>query len=196
MDRKLLIGGCLAAASLLATQPALAHFVRYAPDEQGMQWQNDLPDWRNETREHRAERPGRRPWEPDPVPGQGKPFGDDDWFADKGDRHDREDAPDGAWKDEWKDDWEDEDQAWKDDPWKDDPWQDDDGRPGHDWDDDYAGNDDHDFDDNPFDDDEGYGHGYCPPVPEPSPVPVPAAAWLFGSGLLGLTGFARRRRRG
>jgi hypothetical protein len=28
---------------------------------------------------------------------------------------------------------------------------------------------------------------------EVTPVPVPAAAWLFGSGLLGLIGFARRR---
>ncbi len=27
-----------------------------------------------------------------------------------------------------------------------------------------------------------------------SAVPVPAAAWLFGSGLLGLVGVARRRR--
>jgi hypothetical protein len=27
-----------------------------------------------------------------------------------------------------------------------------------------------------------------------SPVPVPAAAWLFGSGLVGLLGFARRRK--
>jgi len=27
-----------------------------------------------------------------------------------------------------------------------------------------------------------------------SPVPVPAAVWLFGSGLLGLAGFARRRK--
>jgi hypothetical protein len=26
-----------------------------------------------------------------------------------------------------------------------------------------------------------------------SPVPVPAAAWLFGSGLLGLVGVARRK---
>jgi len=25
-------------------------------------------------------------------------------------------------------------------------------------------------------------------------VPVPAAAWLFGSGLLGLTGMARRKK--
>lgn len=28
----------------------------------------------------------------------------------------------------------------------------------------------------------------------PTPVPVPAAVWLFGSGLLGLVGIARRRR--
>ena len=28
-----------------------------------------------------------------------------------------------------------------------------------------------------------------------TPVPVPAAAWLFGSGLLGLAGLARRNRR-
>ena len=27
-----------------------------------------------------------------------------------------------------------------------------------------------------------------------SPVPVPAAVWLFGSGLLGMIGVARRRR--
>ena len=27
----------------------------------------------------------------------------------------------------------------------------------------------------------------------PSPIPVPAAVWLFGSGLIGLVGFARRR---
>ena len=27
-----------------------------------------------------------------------------------------------------------------------------------------------------------------------TPVPVPAAAWLFGSGLLGLIGFARRKK--
>ena len=30
---------------------------------------------------------------------------------------------------------------------------------------------------------------------EPAPVPLPAAAWLFGSGLLGLIGVARRKRR-
>lgn len=29
----------------------------------------------------------------------------------------------------------------------------------------------------------------------PSPVPVPAAAWLLGSGLIGLLGLARRRAR-
>lgn len=28
----------------------------------------------------------------------------------------------------------------------------------------------------------------------PSPVPVPAAVWLFGSALLGLTGFSRRKK--
>lgn len=27
-----------------------------------------------------------------------------------------------------------------------------------------------------------------------SPVPLPAAAWLFGSAMLGLFGFSRRRR--
>jgi len=27
-----------------------------------------------------------------------------------------------------------------------------------------------------------------------SAVPLPAAAWLFGSGLLGLTGMARRKQ--
>lgn len=31
-------------------------------------------------------------------------------------------------------------------------------------------------------------------APTMSPVPVPAAVWLFGSGLLGLAGFARRRK--
>jgi hypothetical protein len=29
----------------------------------------------------------------------------------------------------------------------------------------------------------------------PSAVPVPAAVWLFGSGLLGLIGVARRKSR-
>jgi len=29
-----------------------------------------------------------------------------------------------------------------------------------------------------------------------APIPVPAAVWLFGSGLLGLVGVARRRRKG
>lgn len=33
------------------------------------------------------------------------------------------------------------------------------------------------------------------PVAAANAVPVPAAAWLMGSGLLGLTGFARRRNR-
>ena len=28
----------------------------------------------------------------------------------------------------------------------------------------------------------------------PPPIPVPAAVWLFGSGLLGLVGVARRRK--
>ena len=32
------------------------------------------------------------------------------------------------------------------------------------------------------------------PTTPPSAVPVPAAAWLFGSGLLGLTGIARRKK--
>lgn len=33
-------------------------------------------------------------------------------------------------------------------------------------------------------------------IVDPPPVPVPAAAWLFGTGLLGLLGVARRRRIG
>jgi len=32
------------------------------------------------------------------------------------------------------------------------------------------------------------------PTPAPSAVPVPAAVWLFGSGLMGLVGVARRRK--
>ena len=36
------------------------------------------------------------------------------------------------------------------------------------------------------------GSGDCS-LPRVSAVPVPAAAWLFGSGILGLAGFARRR---
>lgn len=32
------------------------------------------------------------------------------------------------------------------------------------------------------------------PVYSPVPVPVPAALWLFGSGLIGLAGFARRKK--
>jgi len=32
------------------------------------------------------------------------------------------------------------------------------------------------------------------PPPNPSAVPLPAAAWLFGTGLLGLAGIARRRK--
>lgn len=34
----------------------------------------------------------------------------------------------------------------------------------------------------------------CDPLP--APVPIPMAAWLFGSGLLGLIGVARRPRKG
>ncbi len=33
------------------------------------------------------------------------------------------------------------------------------------------------------------------PTPDPSAVPVPAAVWLFGSGLLGLVGIARRKKK-
>lgn len=35
---------------------------------------------------------------------------------------------------------------------------------------------------------------YTPTLTQPPPVPIPAAAWLFGSGLLGLAGKARRRK--
>ena len=36
--------------------------------------------------------------------------------------------------------------------------------------------------------------GGCPGTPNPPEIPVPAAVWLFGSGLLGLVGVARRRK--
>ena len=46
-----------------------------------------------------------------------------------------------------------------------------------------------------------YGGARYPTLPmnallyiDPSPVPVPAAVWLFGSGLLGLVGVARRKK--
>jgi hypothetical protein len=32
-------------------------------------------------------------------------------------------------------------------------------------------------------------------IVDPEPVPLPAAVWLFGSGLLGLLGIARRKKR-
>lgn len=38
-----------------------------------------------------------------------------------------------------------------------------------------------------------YGYGKHCPTPVPTAVPIPAAAWLLGSGLLGLIGLARRR---
>ncbi len=49
----------------------------------------------------------------------------------------------------------------------------------------------------------GPGGGWSPPIDSYVPgtvnvqaVPIPAAVWLFGSGLLGLVGVARRRQRG
>ncbi len=39
----------------------------------------------------------------------------------------------------------------------------------------------------------GYGAAYIIEY-EPSAVPIPAAVWLFGSGLLGLIGFSRRKK--
>ena len=39
------------------------------------------------------------------------------------------------------------------------------------------------------------GTGSCPGCGPAQQVPVPAAAWLMGSGLLGLVGVARRRRK-
>ena len=38
-------------------------------------------------------------------------------------------------------------------------------------------------------------NGVVSGVSGPAPVPVPAAVWLMGSGLIGLVGVARRRRR-
>jgi len=49
--------------------------------------------------------------------------------------------------------------------------------------------------------DHGSTNGYAVEItadtftPGPPPVPVPAAVWLFGSGLVGLIGFARRKQR-
>ena len=37
-------------------------------------------------------------------------------------------------------------------------------------------------------------HGFTIGVTQVQPVPVPAAVWLFGSGLLGLVGVARRKK--
>ena len=37
-------------------------------------------------------------------------------------------------------------------------------------------------------------HGFTVGVTQVQPVPVPAAIWLFGSGLLGLSGIARRKK--
>jgi len=48
--------------------------------------------------------------------------------------------------------------------------------------------------------DHGVTNGYAAQItadtyiPGPPPVPIPAAIWLFGSGLVGLIGFARRNR--
>jgi hypothetical protein len=38
------------------------------------------------------------------------------------------------------------------------------------------------------------GYSIGPFDPGPQVVPVPAAVWLFGSGLLGLVGVARRKK--
>ena len=49
--------------------------------------------------------------------------------------------------------------------------------------------------DGPFGDATGGGAGYNANFNFTAPaVPVPAAVWLFGSGLLGLVGVARRRK--
>ena len=38
--------------------------------------------------------------------------------------------------------------------------------------------------------------GVCPPpIPIPIPIPIPAAAWLFGSALIGLVGLKRRQQK-
>jgi len=39
-----------------------------------------------------------------------------------------------------------------------------------------------------------FWHGFTVGVTEVQPVPVPAAVWLFGSGLIGLIGIARRKK--
>jgi hypothetical protein len=38
-------------------------------------------------------------------------------------------------------------------------------------------------------------NGVLQPIANLAPVPVPAAVWLFGSGLLGLAGIARRKKK-
>ena len=77
---------------------------------------------------------------------------------------------------------------------------------GNDWDhdDDWNGDSDDGWDsdsDAEWEDDDPIAGNdsdnvYCPPdPPDPSPVPLPPAVWLMGSGLIGLAGIARRRRR-
>ncbi|HXZ46145.1 MAG TPA: VPLPA-CTERM sorting domain-containing protein, partial [Pseudolabrys sp.] len=39
-----------------------------------------------------------------------------------------------------------------------------------------------------------WGHIVAPDLSAPAAVPVPTAAWLFGSGLLGLVGVARHKK--
>jgi hypothetical protein len=38
------------------------------------------------------------------------------------------------------------------------------------------------------------GRGIIDPGTGVNPVPVPAAIWLFGTGLIGLVGFSKRRK--